>query len=161
MSEMVAMSQSEVLKDMLDHTDGKGDIPVLGVPYDLLSRITSFCKKKHKFDNLFGEIAQLLKSTVDRHKAWVTGFVKSNHSIFSDLHQVACQLHIPNLLELTSRATKDMKGKTVEEISDWYSQMPREPIGEVEEISEWYSTLSISQMLSPLGIELEDSFLAG
>lgn len=54
-----------------------------------------------------------------------------------------------------------MKGKTVEEISDWYSQMPREPIGEVEEISEWYSTLSISRMLSPLGIELEDSFLAG
>lgn len=64
-------------------------------------------------------------------------------------------------MELTSRATKDMKGKTVEEISDWYSQMPREPIGEVEEISEWYSTLSISRMLSPLGIELEDSFLAG
>ncbi|XP_057441358.1 uncharacterized protein LOC130733248 [Lotus japonicus] len=140
MNKRAATSQSKVLRDVVDSTGGRDEIPVPGVTSLILSKITSFCKKKHKFDTQLNIITELLKCTMDSYKACISSFVKDNQSIFSQLHDAASFLNIPNLMELTSRTMRDMKkGSTTEEISDRYS------------------TLSIARILSPLGLSLRYS----
>ena len=91
MDKSAAAAESVVLNDLIDLTGGQGDIPVPVVSSGVIRAVVDFCEKKHKFDNIF-------KSLIRRYKGWVTGFLKANQSILSDLYRVSQLHHISCLL---------------------------------------------------------------
>lgn len=89
MNKMVAISESKLLKDVIECHPNEDEIPLPRVSSLVLPEVISFCEKKLKFDHLFKSIAEILKTVFIPYQAWVTRFVNNNHSIFSHLHDVS------------------------------------------------------------------------
>ncbi|XP_057441403.1 uncharacterized protein LOC130733290 isoform X2 [Lotus japonicus] len=140
MNKMVAISESKLLKDVIECHPNEDEIPVPRVSSLVLPEVISFCEKKLKFDQLFKSIGEILKTVFIPYQAWVTRFVNNNHSIFSHLHDAANFLNIPSLFEFTSLFTG--------------LQDRGENENKIQETSKWYSA---SSMLSTMGIDIGEA----
>ncbi|MED6185069.1 hypothetical protein PIB30_053472 [Stylosanthes scabra] len=82
-------------------TDGRGS-PVLSSTID-------FCYKVRDFHNIYG--SRRIKEGlvfVDHFRGWITGFLKRNIDILSELYEAGDYLEISSLLVVTSEEVTDL-----------------------------------------------------
>lgn len=138
-------AMSDLIKTMIEDSNGMEEIPVMDVKGSVLSKVIDFCK--HHVDNKLPEIEKPLRSAnlEDIVPAWDAAFVNVEQEVLFEIILAADFLDIKSLLDLACAKVASMiKGKAPEEIRRTFNiknDFTPEEEAQVREENKWCEDL--------------------